>query len=154
MGERNCRPEVFSPRKFGTQHKLLFIHLYLKWTDRPQKFYKRSLKFLNTICLYRKNQYNITIFTKHCRELNTIISAPVISNKVKDKHLKQEILAHRDTKQSYLFSNNMEKQLNSNIYLSLLFFIPSVYKALTFLSLGLTVTAQFYSETCLKILNN
>lgn len=27
------------------------------------------------------------------------ISAPIISNKMKDKHLKQEILAHKNTKQ-------------------------------------------------------
>ena len=48
----------------------------------------------------------------------------------------------------------MQKQFNPKFYLSLLFFIPSVYKALTFLPLGLVLAPKIYTETYLKYLNN
>lgn len=50
---------------------------------------------------------------------------------------------------SYCFPTTCKSRLTPT-FVSLLFFIPWVYKALTFLSLGLILAAKFYSETCLK----
>lgn len=66
------------------------------------------------ICFNEKNQCN-NILHKTLQRSKYDISAPIISNQVKDGHLKQKILTHRNTKQRITISNNMQKQLNPNI---------------------------------------
>lgn len=96
--EYNCWAEIYNPENLW--QKSLLLCLYLKLADHTQKIYKHSLKCLNTIfALIWKIKCNTIFYIKHCRELNMIISAPIISYQVKDKHLKQKILTYTNTKQ-------------------------------------------------------